>query len=275
MPPLCIVKNLKAGDEVYFSGSIARHGCNAEYVLVHHELVSLKPKTVDFVTAASMPLTVLTAWEALEQKFGIKIPQAGSKEEAHNAKQSILIVAGAGGVGSVAIQLAKHVFKIGKVFATAGRPDSQTWCRNMGADVVIDRSKDWKDQIRDAGLNGVDYVLSCSEVDDTLDQLVALTNPCGFICGIVINHKPLNMSPLFNKSLSFSWEFMGARAIHHAHMHLQQDILDRCAQYVDNGVIKSWVGVVYDKATAENLRAAHLLQSSGTAIGKIVFKAEF
>lgn len=269
------VKNLKNGDEVWFCGSIARDGCNAEYVAVHQDIVSLKPKSIDFVTAASMPHTMLTAWEVLEQKFHLTIPQPGSKEEAQHAKKSLLVVAGAGGVGSVAIQLAKYVFKIGTVIATAGRPDSQAWCRKMGADIIIDRKKDWKGQLRDAGINGVDYVLSCADIDDIFDQLVELTNICGFICGIVGNVKPLNTSPLFLKSLSFSYEMLFVRPVYNVDQHLHSDILNRFAPYVDNGIIKPYITVVYDKATAENLRASHLLQESGTVIGKIVFKAEF
>jgi NADPH2:quinone reductase len=272
---ILLVQGFKAGDEVYFAGSIGRHGCNAEYVATDYRLVAHKPKTVSHLVAASMPLTVLTAWEAIEEKFHISIPAPGSSAEKKNASKTLLIVAGAGGVGSIAIQLAKHVFKVGKVIATAGRPDSATWCRNMGADLVLDRTKDWKAQLDDASINGIDYILSCTEVDDILDTLVAISNPWGHICGIVSNNKTLNMLPLFRKCLTFSWEFMGARPIHHFQQERHHEILAQFAEIVDNGAIKSWVGTTYDSVTLENMRAAHILQQSGTAIGKIAVEAKF
>ena len=270
-----LAHNFKAGDEVYFSGSLSRHGSNAEYIVVDYRLLSLKPKNVSHVDAASMPLTVLTAWEALEEKFNLRIPEAGSSVEKHNASKNILIVAGAGGVGSIAIQLAKQVFKLGKVIATAGRAESATWCRNMGADLVLDRSKDWKAQLQENGITGLDYIFSCAQVDDILDTLVALANPWAHICGIVVNTKPLNMATLFRKCLTFSWEFMGSRPIHHWQQERHGEILTQFAKYVEDGTIKTWVGQTYDKVTVENMRAAHILQQSGTAIGKIAFSAVF
>lgn len=269
------VTDFKAGDEVYFSGSIGRQGANAEYVAVDHRLIALKPKSISHAVASSMPLTVLTAWEALEEKFHIPIPAAGSKAEAENAKKAILIIAGAGGVGSIAIQLAKQVFKVGKVVTTAGRAASATWCREMGADLVLDRTKEWKTQINEAGINGFDYILSCTEVDDILDQLIALCHPWAHICGIVINHKPLNIAALFRKCLTFSWEFMGSRPIHQYQQERHHEILAQFTQLVEAGTIKPWVGHTYSAATLENLRAAHILQQSGTAIGKITFEAVF
>lgn len=221
-----------------------------------------------------MPLTTLTAWEALEDKFHLPIPSTEA-ETKKNASKAILITAGAGGVGSIAIQLAKHVFKLGKVVATAGRAESADWCRKLGADVVLDRSKDWKSQLTDNGINGVDYVLACAQVDDVLDVLVSITNPTGHICGIVSNSKPLNMTALFGKSLSFSWEFMGCRPLHNFFLERHNQILSQLATLVDDGVIKSWVGTTYEVASPENIRAAHVLQSSGTAIGKIVFLPVF
>lgn len=221
-----------------------------------------------------MPLTALTAWEAFEDKFHISIP-TNDAELKGNAEKSMLITAGAGGVGSIAIQLAKHVFKIGKVVATAGRAESATWCRNLGADLVLDRSKDWKAQLQDNGIASIDYILSCAQVDDVLDTLVSIVTPMGHICGIVVNTKPLNMSALFGKSLTFSWEFMGSRPMFHIHPERHNEILSKLATYVEDGTIKSWVGVTYDAATPENIRAGHILQASGTAIGKIAFVAAF
>jgi NADPH2:quinone reductase len=242
---------------------------------VDYRVVSMKPHTVNHLVASSMPLALITAWEALEEKFHIAIPEPNSFEEKLNASKNILIVAGAGGVGSIAIQLAKNVFKLGKVIATAGRADSAAWCRNMGADLVLDRTKDWKNQLTDAGVEGIDYIFSCAEVDDILDVLVAISHPWGHICGIVVNKMPLNMASLFRKSLSFSWEYMASRPIHHYQLERHAIILAQAAALVDKHIIKSWVGTTYDNVTLEGMRAGHILQQSGTAIGKIAYKAQF
>lgn len=270
-----LVQGFKAGDEVFFSGSIGRAGCCAEYVAVDYRLLAFKPKSISHLISASMPLTAVTAWEALAEKFNLAIPTPGSESEQFNASKNVLIIAGAGGVGSIAIQLAKKVFKIGKVIATAGRAESATWCRDMGADIVLDRSKDWKAQLLEHNIDGLDFILSCTEVDDLLDTLVALCHPWAHICGIVVNKKPLNLAALFRKCLTFSWEFMGSRPIHHYQQERHGQMLTQLAAYVDDGTIKSWVGTTYEKATLENIKAGHILQESGTAIGKIVYNATF
>lgn len=272
---LILAKGFKVGDEVFFAGDLSRDGCWAEYVAIDHRICALKPKNVDHLTAASMPLTTLTAWETFEDKFHIPVPAPGSAAEKKNASKSVLIIAGAGGVGSVAIQLAKKVFKIGKVITTAGRKDSHDWCVKMGADLVLDRSKDWKTQLTENGIKGVDYIFACSSPDDILAELVDISNPWGHICSIVPPHKPYNVGILFGKCISLSLEYMSARPSHNFEQERQGEIFATFAKYVEDGTIQPWVGTTYDKLSIENVKAAHVLQQSGTAIGKITLNAVF
>ncbi|WP_144874276.1 zinc-binding alcohol dehydrogenase family protein, partial [Hyella patelloides] len=112
----------KVGDEVYYAGSITRPGTNSEYQLVDERIVGKKPRNLSFVEAAALPLTTITAWEALFERLAITAHQ----------KSTILIINGAGGVGSIAIQLAKQVAGL-QVIATASRKETIAWCQKMGA----------------------------------------------------------------------------------------------------------------------------------------------
>lgn len=241
-----------------------------------YRLVALKPKSVDHVTASSMPLTAVTAWEGLEEKLRLSIPKSADDATAQfNASQSLLVTAAAGGVGSIIIQLAKKVFKVGKVIAVTGRPESADWVRKMGADLVLDRSKSWKTQLQENGLDGVNLVYSCIELEDIFDELVSVVLPMGRICGIAINHKPLNVAAFFMQSISLDWECMGTRPIYNYQQERHGQILAQLASAVDSGIIKHWVGRTFDVASAETLREAHDLQASGKMIGKIAFAANF
>ena len=271
-----LVSNFKVGDEVYFAGALNRQGANAEYTAVDHRLVALKPNSVDHITASSMPLCALTAWEGFEDKLGIPLPTAANDAVAQsNASKSIIITAGAGGVGSIAIQLAKKVFKLGKVIAVSGRSESADWCRKMGADLVLDRSKDWKAQLEENGVkNGIHYAL-CVEVDDIFETLISILAPMGRICSVAVNHTPPSVSALFLKSISFDWEFMGSRPIFGYEVERHGQILSQLASLVDDGTITHWVGRTYHVASAETLRDGHDFQATGKAIGKIAYDAIF
>lgn len=220
-----------------------------------------------------MPLTALTALEAFLDSFRIPLPKDANDNV--NASQTLLVVAGAGGAGAVAIQLAKSVFKFGKVVATARRSESIDFVRKMGADVVLDGSKDWKAQLEENGINGVNYVYVCSEIDDYFDTLVSIVLPFGRIACIVPAQRPINLMALFGKSISFSWEYMATRPINGYDLQRQGDLLAQFASFVDAGMIKHWIGTKFDTATAETLRDGHILQESGKAVGKIAYTANF
>ena len=213
-----------------------------------------------------MPAVSLTAWQVLELRFGLKIPVSDAELQ-FNASKSILITAGAGGVGTAAIQIAKHIFKIGKVIASAGRPESIAWCQKYGADLVLDRSKDWKAQLEENGFKGVDYALVCSGFDDIAETLLSVINYGGSVCGISRTQASISLTTLMQKALTVS--FIHLLPVGH------DSKLTLLAKLVDDGVIKPWVGKRYEKASVDNIREAHVLQGSGSAIGKISFVADF
>lgn len=264
---LClIVSTFNIGDEVYFSGSLQRPGAYAEYTLVNHELLAIKPKTVDHVVAASMPLTALTALQAFEKRLHLSIPVTDADIKAAAAK-SILITAGAGGVGSIAIQLAKRVYKLGTVIATASRADSIAWCKDQGADIVIDRSGDWTSQLTSHGINSVDLFLVCSQFEGMEESILSLASQGAFICGIAPTQVNINLGRVFYKALSIGFLFMLPIG-HGTHLKL-------LASLVDDGAIKPWIGKKYDIATEETIREGHKALSTGATIGKISYAAIF
>lgn len=260
----CSVNSFKHGDEVFFAGTVARPGSYAEYTVIDQDLIAIKPKSVDHVIAASMPLGALTAWQALE-RLHIEIPAADAKVNP-NASKTILVTAGAGGVGSIAIQLAKHIYKFGTVIATASRPESIAWCKAQGADVVLDRSQEWKAQLEENGIAGVDYFALCYKVDDFASVASVATLRAQIVCVSWVT-VPVNMMVFWPKQLSicFMQTAPQGNGVH----------LSKLASFVDSGIIKPWVGKKFDKASVANIREAHRLQASGNTIGKITIAADY
>lgn len=211
-----------------------------------------------------MPLTMLTAWIALDL-FRIEIPAADAKDHP-NFSKTILITAGAGGVGSIAIQLAKRVFKIGKVIATASRPEAIEWCKTQGADLVIDRTKEWKPQLDEAGIAGVDYFAVCYSIAD-FQPLVSVANKQAQIVSVSWVTEPVNLMIFFPKSISFAFS-MASNG--NKHVYLQSLV-----KYVEAGVINHWVGKTFNKASVETIREGHKLLSTGATIGKITYTADY
>lgn len=257
------VSLFKVGDPVYYAGSITRAGANSEYHLVDERIVGAKPASLDFAQAAALPLTTITAWEALFERLGI------SKDGA-DAGKTILIVGGAGGVGSIAIQLAKQLAKL-TVIATASRPESVKWCRDLGADAVIDHFGDMPALFKALGHAHADYVLCLNDTDKHFPAMAALVAPQGTICSIVGNTAPLAMEQLMRKSAGFVWEMMFTRSMFGTpDMIEQHKLLNAAAALIDAGSIKSTLGEKYGTINAANLRRAHAALESGRTIGKIV-----
>ncbi len=194
----------KLGDPVYYAGSITRPGTNAEYHLVDERIVGHKPASLDFANAAALPLTAITAWEALFDRLGVS-------PKGEHAGRSVLIIGGAGGVGSIGIQLAKVLAGL-TVIATASRPESQEWCRRLGADHTVDHRGDLPAQLKALGFAGVDYILCFNDTDGHFPAMAELIAPQGKICTIVENARPLPVERLKSKSATFVWEFMFTRA---------------------------------------------------------------
>ncbi len=253
----------QVGDTVYYAGSITRAGANSEFHLVDERIAGRKPASLDFAHAAALPLTSITAWEALFDRLAIR--QGGA-----DAGKSILIVGGAGGVGSIAIQLAKQLAGL-RVVATASRAESAQWCRSLGADDIVDHNGDMPAQLQALGLANVDYVLCLSDTDPHFDAIAQVIAPQGSVCSIVSNTAPLAMEKIFAKSVKFVWEMMFTRSMFGTpDMVEQHHLLNKVGALIDGGQLRTTLGENFGKINAANLRRAHEALEARRTIGKIV-----
>lgn len=256
----------RPGDEVYYAGSIDRAGCNSELHLVDERIVGPKPASLSFEEAAALPLTTITAWEAIFDRLGVP------KDKSANHGRTLLIIGGAGGVGSIAIQIAKQVAGL-HVIATASRPESETWCRQQGADTVISHRQSLLDGIAAAGLTTVDYILCTNSVEQYVASMAEIIAPQGKICTIIgtKNNEPIPMNLFMRKSVGFFFELMFTRPVFQTpDMQAQHDLLSEASRLVDAGVLRTTLTERFGPLTAENLRRAHARVESGTMIGKLV-----
>jgi NADPH:quinone reductase len=250
------------GDEVYYAGSLTRPGTNSEYHLVDERLVAKKPASFDMAQAAAFPLTAITAFEALFTRMGISI-------EGESEGNSILIIGGAGGVGSLAIQMAK-IAKL-RVIATASRAESHAWCEKMGADEVIDHTKSIPDQLQRSDSPPVEYILNTSSTEQHWPAMCEVINPQGRICCLVDTAEVVNLNDLKRKSVTFSWEFMFTRSLYQTKdMIEQRKLLSQVARWGEAGMIHSTMTETRSPINAANLKLAHAKLESGHMIGKFV-----
>lgn len=255
----------KPGDEVYYAGSITRPGGNSEFHLVDERIVGQKPASLDFAEAAALPLTAITAWEALFERLGVS-----SSAEA-NAGRTILIIGAAGGVGSIAVQLAKHAGLT--VIGTASRPESVGWVKEMGADHVINHYEGFTPQLKAIGMSHVDYIFCLNNTDQHWQNMAEAIIPQGKICSIVETAQPLNMNLLKNKSAAFIWELMFTRAMFEtADMIEQHNLLNEVARLIDSGTLRTTLTDKLSPINAVNLRDAHARIEAGRTLGKIVLE---
>ena len=253
----------KPGDAVYYAGAIDRSGSNAALQLVDERIVGRKPATLDFPQAAALPLTTITAWELLFDRLGVprgSTPRSGV----------VLVVGGAGGVGSMAIQLARRLTNF-IVVATASRDDSRAWASDMGAHHVVDHRADLAAAVKAVAPQGVDYVLSLTHTEQHFPALVELLKPQGKLGLIDDPATPLDIGLMKSKSLSLHWEFMYTRSLHHTEdMQAQHRILNEASDLVDAGVLRTTLRENLGAINAANLRRAHAQLESATTIGKLV-----
>jgi len=258
------VSLFKVGDKVFYAGSLVRPGGNSELHTVDERIVGHMPKTLGFADAAALPLTAITAWELLFERLQVR---EGKTDEG----QSLLIVGASGGVGSILTQLAKQLTGL-TVIGTASRPETQAWAKDLGADLVIDHSKPLSEELKSAGHPQVNYVASLTQTDQHLDQLVEALIPQGKLA-LIDDPKVLDVSKLKRKSLSLHWEFMYTRSMFEtSDMIEQHNLLNRVAELIDAGTLKTTVGEHFGVINAANLRRAHELLESGKAKGKIVLE---
>ena len=250
----------RPGDEVFYAGDITRPGTNAEFHVVDERIIGRKPSSLGFAEAAGMPLTSITAWEILFDSFGLK--------ESEGAGEALLVIGGAGGVGSILIQLTKKLTGL-TVIATASRDDTREWARKMGADHIVNHHNPLDEEIKALGISPR-YVASLTHTKQHFASTIELIKPRGHIA-LIDDPDSLNISALKPKALSFSWEFMFARSMFQTDdMDTQHKLLNRVSKLLDEGTLLPTVNNHGGVLNVENLLAAHILQESGQAIGKTV-----
>lgn len=260
-----LVTLFKPGDEVYYAGSITSQGSNSEYHAVDERIVGYKPSSLTFEEAAALPLTTITAWEALFEQLGIK-----SQKTANNHNKSILIIGGAGGVGSIAIQLAKQVARL-RVIATASRLETVNWCKKMGANFCINHYEKFTQEFQKIAIAEVDYILCCNDTEQHWQNMADVIKPQGKICSIVETEGPLNMNLIQSKSVTFAWEFMFTKSMYETEdMQSQHELLNQVAGLIDQKVLQTTITQHLGFLSVTNLAKAHAKLETGKTIGKLV-----
>jgi alcohol dehydrogenase len=250
----------KPGDAVYYAGDVTRPGANSELHLVDERIVGAKPKRLDFAQAAALPLTAITAWEAFFDRMKIDL---GGRDSG----KSILIIGGAGGVGSIGIQLARIAGL--RVIATASRPESAAWAKELGAEEIVDHRKDLASQVT----KSVDYIANFNDLDPHWAAMAQMIAPQGSMVAIVGNTRPLPMDVVRSKSVTMCWELMFTRPrFKTPDMIEQHRLLNQVAEWLDSGKLRGTLKETLTPINAANLRKAHEKLESGTMIGKLVLK---
>jgi zinc-binding alcohol dehydrogenase family protein len=252
------------GDRVWYAGSIARLGTNAELHLVDERIVGHAPKTLDFAQAAALPLTAITAWEMLFDRLGV----APGKQPSN---KTLLIIGASGGVGSILTQLASRLTSL-TVIGSASRPETQAWVKELGAHHVIDHSQPIAGELKRIGFPAVDYIVSLTNTDDHLAQIVEAITPQGKF-GLIDDPMKFDATVFKRKAVSIHWELMFTRSLFGtADMIGQHHLLNEVAALVDAGLIRTTLAERFGSINATNLKAAHALVESGKARGKVVLE---
>jgi NADPH:quinone reductase len=255
----------RPGDSVWYAGAVNRQGSNSQFQRVDERLVGAKPATLSWADAAAMPLTLITAWEALHEQLRVR-PDGG------DSGRRLLLIGGGGGVGSIAIQLAKRAGLT--VIATASRPESVAQSLRLGADLTIDHTQELGSQLAAAGHETVDLVFCCAQPEGFLPAATQLLSPFGGFCTILAPKVPVDLGGLFRqKSLRYSHEYMFTRAVYQpADMVQQHHILTHAAALFDSGRLQSTRSATLGPINAAHLRRAHAQLESGHTLGKLVLE---
>jgi NADPH:quinone reductase len=254
----------RPGDEVAYAGDLTRPGTNAEFHLVDERIVGRKPKTLDWAQAAALPLTAITAWEALFDRLQVTRAVPG-------AAKALLVIGGAGGVGSIAIQLARALTDL-TVIATASRPETQAWVKDMGAHHVVDHTQPLTPQVAALGLGAPAFVFSTTHTDRHLAAIAELIAPQGRFA-LIDDPATLDVNPFKRKSVSVHWEFMFTRSMFQtADIGEQGRLLNQLADLVEAGRVRTTLTERLSPINAANLKRAHAVSESAAARGKLVLE---
>ena len=254
------VTAFSVGDEVHYAGSIARPGSNAALQLVDERITGHKPTSLGFAEAAALPLTTITAWEALFDHLRLGPESRGS----------LVVMAAAGGVGSIAVQLARRLTGV-TVIGTASRPESTRWAEDMGAHHVVNHHH-LREEIQKVAPDGVDAILSPFSAGN-VETFAEILRPRG---EVVAFDEPegLDILPLKSKSQTWHWEFMFSRPLHEPESTYQGEVLEKVARLVDDRVLRTTISDRLGPLNAETLREAHRRLESSTTIGKTVLTVD-
>ncbi|ATB58732.1 NADPH:quinone reductase [Xanthomonas citri pv. fuscans] len=254
----------KPGDKVWYAGSLRRPGTNSELHLVDERIVGRMPQTIDFASAAALPLTTITAWELLFDRLNIR--ESDQPEDA-----TLLVTGAAGGIGSILIQLARQLTGL-TVIGTASRPETTKWVSDLGAHYVIDHTKPLSEELKRIGFTGVDYVASLNQTSRHFDEIVASLNPQGHLA-LIDDPDLLDFRKLKTKSVSLRWEFMFTRSMFSTPDQIRQhELLTRVGELIDAGVLRTTLSRNFGKVNAANLSRAHEWIETNRAHGKIVLE---
>jgi zinc-binding alcohol dehydrogenase family protein len=256
------VTRFAVGDEVYYAGSIGRPGTNSELHLVDERIVGHKPASLDFAEAAALPLTAITAWEALFDRFRLGSESTGT----------LLVMGAAGGVGSMIVQLARVLTGV-TVIGTASRPESRAWATGLGAHHVVDHHGDLVADVAAVAPDGVDHVFTPFSAGN-VQKFAELLRPGGDITAID-EPEGLDLLPLKAKSLTWHWELMFTRPLFAPEDTAQSELLDTVARMVDDGRLRGTVSEHLRPINAATLRRAHELVEAGSMTGKVVVSGGF
>ncbi|NKM68988.1 zinc-binding alcohol dehydrogenase family protein [Rhizobium laguerreae] len=252
----------RPGDEVFYSGVISRPGSNAEFHLVDERIVGTKPRSLDFAAAAALPLTSITAYEALFDRLKVQDAVSG-------AGRSILVIGGAGGVGSIAIQIARVLTDL-TVIATASRPETQDWVKELGAHHVVDHSRPIAPQVAALGIGAPGFIFSTTNTDSHIGDIVEAIAPQGRFV-LIDDPKTLDIMPFKRKAVSVHWELMFTRPLYGTpDMIEQHKLLNRISELVDAGKIRTTLSEIVGPINAANLKTVHAMVESGRMKGKAV-----
>lgn len=255
------VSSFVVGDRVYYAGAINRPGTNSELHAVDERIAALAPRSLNDSQAAALPLTGITAYELLFDR--LEVAKDGG------AGKTLLIIGGAGGVGSILIQLARQLTHL-RVIATASRQETRQWCFDLGAHAVIDHSRPIAEELKTGGFGEVDYVAALTQTEQHYDQIVDSLQPQGKLA-VIDGMDKLDIMKLKTKSISLHWEFMFTRSLFQtSDMAEQGRLLKEIAELVDAGRIRTTANANFGRINAANLRRAHALIESGKAQGKVV-----
>ncbi len=258
------VTSFQPGDEVFYAGSITRPGSNMEFHLVDERIVGRKPSSLDWAETAALPLTALTAWEMLFDRLDVTRPISG-------AARAILIIGGAGGVGSMAVQIARQLTDL-TVIATASREETQEWATALGAHHVIDHAKPLAAQVAALGIDAPAFVFSTTHTESHVPEIAELIAPQGRF-GLIDDPKGFDIMLFKRKAISIHHELMFTRPIYGTpDMAEQGRILTEVSRLVDEGKLRTTLTERLSPISAANLKQAHALLESGKARGKIVLE---